>query len=284
MISPQFTCIVVSHNKPDHVTEALASLAGQTFDDWEAIVFDSGALFDQSFFKGLRIATDPRFRVIRSWETTEIRQTRTMASWCFNECFRKKLVRGRFVTYLCDDDLLAPGAFEAFHSYIAEHPATMAMYGSVDMTLINARGERIFLWENAARDVKGRCCRGGALDGHVDYLQLCHHIDVLKIFPGDEYWSEDQKDVRHADGIFLEQIGSHFPICPVPAKIGENRKVPSSLNDGGERLLLLEALGRKAEADRQLRKRWGIVGRALIRSGLADWYRCGAVDRSARVS
>jgi glycosyltransferase involved in cell wall biosynthesis len=269
MSSPQLTCILVSHNKPAHVAEALASLAAQTFKDWEAIVFDSGVLFDQGFFNDLKLDADPRFRVIRSWETDEIRQTRTIASWCFNECFRKNLVRSEYVTYLCDDDLLSPGAFEAFHRYSREHPGTMAMYGSVDMTLINALGERVFLWENAAREIKGRCCQGGALDGHVDYLQLCHHIDVLKVFPDDEYWSEDRDVMRHADGIFLEQIGRHYPILPVRAKIGENRKVSSSLNDGGERLLVLEELGRRAEADRQLRRRWGILGRVLIRSGIA---------------
>jgi glycosyltransferase involved in cell wall biosynthesis len=269
MSSPQFTCIVLSHNKPGYVTEALASLAAQTFDDWEAIVFDSGVLFDQGFFQELPVAADPRFRFIRSWETDEIRRTRTIASWCFNECFRKNLVRGKYVTYLCDDDILFPGAFEAFHRFRREHPQTMAMYGSVDMTLTNGCGERVFLWENAARQIKGRCCRGGSLDGHVDYLQICHHVDVLNVFPGDEYWPENRDYLRHADGIFLEQIGNHFPIMPVPAKIGENRKVASSLNDGGQRLLVLEELGRRAEADRQLRRRWGVVGRLLIRSGIA---------------
>ena len=51
--SPLFTCIVISHNKPAHMIEALESLACQTFADWEAIVFDSGLLYDQGFFESL---------------------------------------------------------------------------------------------------------------------------------------------------------------------------------------------------------------------------------------
>jgi glycosyltransferase involved in cell wall biosynthesis len=273
MGNPFFTCIVVSHNKPVHVAQALASLAGQTFGDWEAIVFDSGVLHDQGYFNDLALSADPRIRLVRSWETDELRNTKTIASWCFNECFRKGLVQGKYITYLCDDDILDPGAFEAFHRYADQHPGTMAMYGTVDMTVITDSGERLFHRESAAKEIKGRCCQGGNLDGHVDYLQLCHHVDVLKIFPNDEYWSEDRDVIRHADGIFLEKIGEHFPIMPVPARIGENRKVPASLNDGGPRLHVLEELCRKADADRRLRKRLGIIGAVLIRCGIADFFR-----------
>jgi hypothetical protein len=267
MSTPVFTCIVLSHDKPDHVVEALASLACQTFPDWEAIVFDSGVLTDQGFFQQQPVCADPRVRLVRSWETEELRQSKTIASWCFNECFRKDLVRGSYVTYLCDDDILYPGALAAFHRYREDHPGTMAMYGSIDMTVITAKGQRLLLRENTARERKGRCCRGGPLDGEVDYLQLCHHVDVLKTFPNDEYWPESRDVIRHADGIFLEQIGSRFPIYPICAKIGENRKVPQSLNDGGQRLQILEALCHRAEKIRRLRRLLPGVDAFLDRSG-----------------
>ena len=253
--APVFTCIVISHNKPRYVSEALASLAAQTFVDWEAIVFDSGVLYDRGFFAGLSLMADPRFRLIRSWETDELRRTKTIASWCCNECFRKNLVLGRYVTYLCDDDLLDPGAFAAFHRFIETRPDAMAMYGAVDLTVVNERGERFLLREIPAREVRGTVCNGGPLDRQVDYLQICHHVDVLKTFPTDEYWPEDRDAIRHADGIFLEQVGRHFPIYPVAARIGENRKVPESLNDGGERFRILERTARQAEAVRRLLQR-----------------------------
>jgi glycosyltransferase involved in cell wall biosynthesis len=262
-LAPLFTCIVISHNKPAYVTEALASLANQTFADWEAIVFDSGTLFDQGFFSSLELLADSRFRLVRSWETEELRRTKTIASWCSNECFRQGLVRGKYVTYLCDDDLLDPGAFAAFHHYLQAHPTAMALYGSVDMTVVNEQGERFLLREIPAKEVKGEICRGGRLDQQVDYLQICHHVDVLKTFPNDEYWPESREAIRHADGIFLEQIGRRFPIYPVAARIGENRKVPTSLNDGGERLRVLEQMARDAEAVRRLWRSLGPLGLLL---------------------
>jgi glycosyltransferase involved in cell wall biosynthesis len=275
-LAPLFTCIVISHNKPAYVTEALDSLARQTFSDWEAIVFDSGVLYDQGFFKDLALLADQRFRLVRSWETDELRRTKTIASWCSNECFRKGLVHGKYVTYLCDDDLLDPGAFAAFHRYIDDHPTAMAMYGSVDMTVVNERRERFLLREIPAKEVKGRICRGGRLDQQVDYLQICHHVDVLKTFPNDEYWPEAREFIRHADGIFLEQIGSRFPIYPVPAKIGENRKVPDSLNDGGERLRILEQVARDAEAVRRLWRKLGPFGQILSHLKFEERLRAAA--------
>ncbi len=267
---PFFTCIVLSHNKPAYVADAIGSVAGQTFADWEAVVFDSGALFDQGFFRELPVMADPRVRLLRSWETAELRQTRTIASWCFNECFRKHLVRGQYVTYLCDDDVLYANAFHDFHRHIQDHPGTLAMYGAIDMTVINARGEQYFFQEMGAGEVRGQCCGGGRLDGHVDYLQLCHHVDVLKGFPTAEYWPEDRAVIRHADGVFMERIGSLVPLQPVPAKIGANRKVPESLNDGGETLNLLEKICRLKAENRRLRERLKAAERIPARYRIAD--------------
>lgn len=248
---PFFSCILLSHDKPAHVGEAIDSLIGQTFTDWEAIVFDSGVLHDRGFFAGLPAMRDPRIRLVRSWETEEIRQTKTVASWCFNECFRQRLLKGKFVTYLCDDDLFYPGAFQAFHDYAQANLQAAALYAGVDMTGVSAGGEKLVFREILAEEIKGSCCGGGVLDCQVDYLQLCHKTELFDLFSDREFWPEDREVILHADGIFLEKIGSRVPIYPVAAKIGENRKVPSSLNTGGERLeLLLEVCRREKEIHR----------------------------------
>lgn len=248
---PFFSCILLSHDKPVHVVEAIESLLAQTFLDWEAVVMDSGVLYDRGFFSSLPAMKDSRIRLIRSWETEETRQSKTIASWCFNECFRKKLLNGQFVTYLCDDDLFYPNAFQTFHDYSRTKPDVKAMYASVDMTGVSAEGEKMLFRELLAEEVKGSCCGGGQLDCHVDYLQLCHKADLFDLFPEGDFWPEDREVIQHADGIFLEKIGSQVPIYPIPVKIGENRKVPLSLNTGGERLeLLMEVCRREHEIHR----------------------------------
>jgi hypothetical protein len=239
---PFLSCILLSHDKPAFVGEALDSLLAQTFPDWEAVVFDSGRLYDRGFFDAVPAARDARVRVVRSWETETIRRTKTVASWCFNECFRKGLVRGGHVSYLCDDDLLYPNAFRDFHDHFRADPGVQALYASIDRTGVTARGEKFRLPAFLADTVRGSCCGGGPLDCHVDYLQLCHKTDLLRRFPDDEFWPEDRDAVRHADGLFLERLGGLVPIHPLPVKVGQNRKVPTSLNDGGERLESLRQL------------------------------------------
>jgi glycosyltransferase involved in cell wall biosynthesis len=241
---PFMSCIVISHNKPHYLPDALNSLLAQSMEDWEAIVIDSGMLYDQGYFDRLPGIDDPRIRLFRSWETEELRQTKTIASWCINECFRKGLVRGEFVTYLCDDDFFYPNAFQAFRDYAHMRKDVRVMYASVDMTSVTPNGEEVYFRESVANEMKGRCCGGGPLDCHVDYLQLCHRVDALKTLPSDEYWPESRESIRHADGLFMEALGERFPIHPVKEKIGQNRKVPSSLNDGGKRLVLLQDVAR----------------------------------------
>jgi hypothetical protein len=114
----------------------------------------------------------------------------------------------------------------------------MAMYASIDLTGVTVAGEKRRFLEMIANETKGSCCNGGPLDYRVDYMQLCHKAALFKLFPDDEYWPEDREVIKHADGIFLEKIGSYVPIYPINVKIGENRKVPESLNYGGERLEL----------------------------------------------
>ena len=75
-IIPFVTCIIISHNKPKYVCEVIDSVYKQTFSNWRAIVFDSGVLYDSGYFNNLQIMKDPRFMLIRSWETEEIKKSK----------------------------------------------------------------------------------------------------------------------------------------------------------------------------------------------------------------
>src|SRR4029077_10439569 len=75
-----------------------------------------------------------------------------------------------------------------------------------------------------------QCGDGRIMDGQVDYLQLCHRRRALAAFPDAEYWPEDKATGDHADGLFMEKLGSFFEIFPVDIKIGQNRRTPWSIN------------------------------------------------------
>lgn len=221
------SCLAVSHDKPDLAHEAIESVVAQRYVDWELVVVDSGVLFDAGYYDRFRWRADPRIVVVRSGETERTRRTKAMAPWCFNECFRRGLVRGDLVTYLCDDDVLYPDAFAAFVAYAERNPHVLAMYASEDVGVIEPDGRRAIVGERRAVGFGGRCIQGRVMDCQVDYLQLCHRRAVLDLLGGDG-WDEGKANESHADGVFMERIGAVTPIVPLDVKVGQNRRTPRS--------------------------------------------------------
>jgi glycosyltransferase involved in cell wall biosynthesis len=226
---PFLTCLIISHNKPKYVCEAIGSISNQIFTNWRAIVIDSGVLYDSGYFDQLDFKKDSRFTLVRSLETDELKATgKVMHSWCVNECFRKGLVDGEFVMYLCDDDWLYSQAFGVFYDFYQQHPEVDAMYGGMDFILQKADGSRTQLPTLHANVNRGSFCGGPGLYCQVDGGQICHKVNLLSRFPNDEYWPEHQLP---ADAHFLEKLGSITTIYATNFTIGCNRKVPESVND-----------------------------------------------------
>jgi spore maturation protein CgeD len=224
--------IIVSHNKPALVKEAIQSVLNQTHQDWEAILVDSGVLYRQGFFD---FVTDYRFRVIPSGETPEMAKSKNMASWCFNQMLTTGQVHGELVMYLCDDDLIYKEAFATIWSFYLKHGREpQAMYASQDIGLLDSAGQTQIIGKRVADRPAGRFCRGRKLDCHVDYLQFCHTRKVLeqfeKVYGTNRYHSEDKADADHADGIFMEQIGAITQVYPIEKVLSLNRRTQDSVN------------------------------------------------------
>lgn len=223
-ISPKITCILVSHNKPQIVKEAIDSLLNQTLIDWQGIIVDSGILYDNNFFDYIK---DERITVIKSDESQSMRSSLAMAPYCFNLCLRRNMVKGHFVMYLCDDDVLYHNAFQTFINFAEENPyQSHAMYASQDLTVIKSDGSRIHSGERRAIDKVGKCV-GSPMDCKIDYLQFCHSREILEkiSFP---YWPEGLDTKEHADGIFMDKIGEIVPVYPIDIKLSQNRRTPWS--------------------------------------------------------
>jgi glycosyltransferase involved in cell wall biosynthesis len=225
---PKISCLIVSHNKPDLLNEAVGTVLIQDMVDWEAIIMDSGMLFDSGYFFKQKWHKDKRIKVYKSGENEQLRQRKAMAPWCFNECFRRNYVSGELVVYLCDDDVLYPHAFSTFANYANLHPKAMAMYASQDVGAIFPDGRRALIGERLALGIGGKCCAGRRMDCAVDYGQFCHRRIVMRSLHGSEYWPEAKTSGFHADGLFMEKVGAMYPIYPIDIKVGVNRRTPQS--------------------------------------------------------
>ena len=207
----KFTIVLSSHRKQAFVAEAIDSVLQQTLTDWECVLFDSGVLFDRGRFSSL---LDPRFVVVRSDETPEMRWQKNMASWVYNECHRRGLIRGELVRYLCDDDLLHQQALEAAAQFFDDNPDALAAAGTVEHQ-----------WGSGTRLTLDAPTRTG-FRGRFDYLQLSVRRELLDRVE----WPEGAEYRSHADAEFAERIGKLTPVVPFSAPMGKNRRTIQSLS------------------------------------------------------
>jgi spore maturation protein CgeD len=229
---PHVSLIVVSHNKPKYVRQAIQGVLDQTHRDWEAVVIDSGVLLNQGFFEYLK---DPRIRIIASGETPEISRTKNMASWCYNQCLNSGKVNGELIMYLCDDDLIYPETFETFWNFYVENDRVpQAMYASQEIGLVDEKGQNQVIGRRIADRPAGRFCKGRRLDSQVDGLQFCHTAWMLEklreVYHTSEYHNEDRRHAHHADGIFMEQIGLLTKVYNIDKMLSMNRRTVESIN------------------------------------------------------
>ena len=149
--------IIVSHDKPRFIREALKSVLDQTHQNWQAILVDSGVLLNQGHFKEY---TDPRLQIIPSGETRALAQTKNMASWCFNNVIRSGILTGELILYLCDDDLFYPEAFSTYWNfYTANDRKPQAMYASQDIGAVEGDGPLKIIGQRRAKKPAGKFCR-----------------------------------------------------------------------------------------------------------------------------
>lgn len=223
--------ILISHDKPRLLRQALDSVLAQTFTDWHCILWDSGVLSSAGFFDDV---DDPRLDLLLTHEEPGANQVRNMASWCVNETFARGLWRSDLILHLCDDDVLYPETFSGFVQVRRAHPLVRAMYGSQDVMHVDSAGRAFLASERLARLVAGRHFGGVALDCRVDYMQVCHAAELLpefsQRFGTERYYSEDKKDAWHCEGIYFEKLAELTPIIPVPVRVGQNRRTPASVN------------------------------------------------------
>ena len=237
--------IILSHNKPQFVREAVQSVLDQTYQDWEAILMDSGVLLAQGFFDDIK---DPRIRIMASGETPDMPQSRNMASWCFNKVLSTGSIHGELIMYLCDDDILYKDAFETFWEYYVRHSREpQAMYASQDVGVVDAEGNTRIIGKRTADRPAGRFCGGRELDRQVDYLQFCHTAAILDrmrdVYGTTHYHPEGKEAADHADGIFMEGIGAITKIHNIDKVLSMNRLTVLSVNALPAALNLLTAQG-----------------------------------------
>lgn len=114
---PQFSIIVPTHDRPALLREAIQSILGQTFGDFEVIVVDDGGARPAS------VPDDDRVRLIRLEENGGPAVARNAGL---------EQARGRYITFLDDDDQFTQDRLEMALEGLDEAPIALCGTRFVD--------------------------------------------------------------------------------------------------------------------------------------------------------
>ena len=222
MTQPLFTVLLISHQKPILVNQAIQSVLNQTCRDFELLIVDSGALAP-----ALRIAYDdcPFIRIEETGETPQTHKEHHVVSWLLNEWIPR--ASGKFITLLCDDDLYLPSYLQCFSD--AMEPGCHCLWTGIYRARCDEKGENTeWLGMYPPQDKP-------KLGMKTDYLQLCHSKEAflhMAKFCGGMCWP-DLPGIRCGhDILFMSGMANFFHFKTVRGFHAVNRRTPESVYCG----------------------------------------------------
>jgi glycosyltransferase involved in cell wall biosynthesis len=114
---PAVSVVMPMYNAAPYVGEAVRSVLGQTFSDFELIVIDDGSKDDSATEVERAAKGDARLRLIR--------QSNSGVSVASNK--GTELARGEFLARADSDDICLPNRLEKQVGYLREHPDCVAV-------------------------------------------------------------------------------------------------------------------------------------------------------------
>ncbi|GAB4385745.1 MAG: glycosyltransferase [Elainellaceae cyanobacterium] len=126
MSHPQLSIIIPTHNRPDLLPVAVQSALNQTYQDLEVVVVDDAS------HPPAQLPEDPRLRIIRLDQGVGGAGARNVGT---------QAARGRWVTYLDDDDCLLPHMAELSLSALSATDVTPPVGVISGIHKVNKHGE-----------------------------------------------------------------------------------------------------------------------------------------------
>ncbi len=173
MSSPVFTTILTSYNRSKLLQDAVASVFNQTFKDWELIIVDYSSKKEErkeigDFGKKL-IAGDERFTFLQ-YPSVKEKDSLEQCNYAIHINKALKRAKGKYVTYLCDDDLYLPEYYQTMLDTFNKYPQAKIIYTGLFVTKL---GEDKSLYTRPAENIK-RC-----MFFSVDHICVAHEKEII---------------------------------------------------------------------------------------------------------
>ena len=141
MSSPPLVSVVMAvFDGEQYVKEALDSILGQSFRDFEFIIINDGSIDNTTGILQQYAQLDERLRVFHQ-------ENRGLIAALNRGC---RLARGKYIARMDADDIAFPERFERQVDFLDRHPTVAVLGGAIK--LINAKGASIGEWRNPVDD------------------------------------------------------------------------------------------------------------------------------------
>lgn len=208
--TPTVSIVLPTYDRLPLLREAIASVIGQTFDDWELLVADDGSTDGtREYLEGIN---DPRLRPLWLEHRGDLTSARSAGL---------KLVRGEWVAFLDSDDLWLPEKLELQLRRVAAQPTCRWSY--TGYSLIDTEGA--LLPERS--DLLPRPISGHILEPLLKF-EIAVSIVTLLVQRSlvDEIEGFDETNPIHSDYDFAVRLAARSEVCALPETLGLVREHP----------------------------------------------------------
>lgn len=218
--NPVVSIIVTSYNKRCLIGNALRSIQGQTFKNWEGLVVDDNS--DDGTFEVIKnfARSDPRILAMKTdMEPSNHDVSINRYAHCIN--IGLAVSRGEFVTYLCDDDLYKPNRLELMVNYLRAFPDVFVVYGEQELHTLDESGQIISTGFRSGPKI----LTDAALV--VDTSSVMHRRSCYEKVGG---WPEERESWRTGDAYYWRKLNELWPFHRINHTTDVHRFNPKSVS------------------------------------------------------
>lgn len=219
MTAPAASVLMLLYNRPQFMRQAIESVLGQTFGDFEFIVMDHASKTPEPFDIAKEYAAkDSRMRVFRADENRGVSagRNRVLAE-----------AQGEFVATIEDDDWWAADKLEKQIAFLREHPEV----GTVDCAYVYVDMKGKPIGQNTGADNQTHpktCAPSAAIDGRrINGSGQCFRRAALNAVggwrPWFEYADDDDLFLRMQEKYAAHSFGSPLLYYRIGDNIGANK-------------------------------------------------------------
>jgi spore maturation protein CgeD len=216
--------ILTSYNKPNTINKSIESVINQSFQDWELFIMDDNSNnATTQIIK--RYLSDPRIQYFNSNIKDNERYKTTRYATLINEAIPK--TKGKYITYLTDDNIFLPERFEMMVNYLNQHPNIDIVYSEQHVKYFD---NNLNLYSEGVRQAPGILNQPACIVDHCSVMHTRRIADLVFHKYG-SYWDDHPVNWGAGDAAFWVRLIEFQPFYPINKILDIALKYPDSLQN-----------------------------------------------------